>query len=260
MRQLVVHGPQRGQAQQARRNFFMADLGLAELAHDARHRPGLALHVAHGRGAELAAVGFVQRLVLQIAVQEGRVRRVDADLDGLQPVAMPQALEGEAVARWRGEAIESRQGRWCAASITQPRKEHAALLHHRVAALLDARAQRRACGLGRRLQTRTCGIELPAVEGAAYAVAFEAREAQIRAAVRAVAIEQSPAAGIVAKEHEVLAEHTHRLHRAMRHARVEPRIELVEQGHRLPVRAQQCTAWRAGADASDELVLFGLHA
>ena len=59
-------------------------------------------HATHAlaRGAELTTVGFVvgHRTVTQVAVQERRMRRIDADLERLQPVAMPQALEREAVA------------------------------------------------------------------------------------------------------------------------------------------------------------------
>ena len=46
----------------------------------------------------------------------------------------------------------------------------------------------------------------------------------------------------------------------VRHARVEHRIELVEQRHRLPVAAHQCAARRARADAGDQFVLRRLHA
>ena len=77
--------------------------------------------------------------------------------------------------------------------------------------------------------------------------------------MRARPVEQPEAAVAVAKEDQVLAEQAHRLDLALRHARIEARIEFVEQRRRLPVAAQQRAAWRAGADPSDEVVLFGVH-
>jgi hypothetical protein len=97
------------------------------------------------------------------------------------------------------------------------------------------------------------------VEGAAHAVALVAGEGVVGVAVGAVAVEQAPAALVVAKEDEVLAEHAHRLQRALPHRRIEGRIELVDQGDRLPIPPQQRAAGRAGADAGDQLVLFRMH-
>jgi hypothetical protein len=107
----IGHRPQRRQAQQAVGDGVEADLGAMELAHDPRHRPALAADVAGARGAELATVGLVvgHRSVVQVAVQERRMRRIDADLERLQPVAVPQALEGEAVAGRGDEGVERRQ-------------------------------------------------------------------------------------------------------------------------------------------------------
>ena len=53
---------------------------------------------AGGRAAELLAVGCRRVLVLEEAVQEGGVRRIDADFQRLQPVAIDVALEREGMA------------------------------------------------------------------------------------------------------------------------------------------------------------------
>ena len=49
--------------------------------------------------AEHAAVGLRRILVLEEAMQERGVRRIDADFERLQPVALDHALEGEGVRR-----------------------------------------------------------------------------------------------------------------------------------------------------------------
>ena len=49
------------------------------------------------------------------------------------------------------------------------------------------------------------------MEEAAQAAILQAAEGEIGAAVRAVAVEQALAAALVAEQHEVLAEHAHRL-------------------------------------------------
>jgi hypothetical protein len=63
----------------------------------------------------------------------------------------------------------------------------------------------------------------------------------------------------ILEQHKVLAQHADCLHRPNGHARVEHRIELVHQGHGLPVAAHQCSAGRARTDAGDQFILFGSH-
>ena len=64
--------------------------------------------------------------------------------------------------------------------------------------------------------------------------------------MRAAAVEPAECAGLVAEQHQVLAQQAHGLQRAFTHARVQARIELVEQGGRLPIAAQQIAPGRAG--------------
>jgi hypothetical protein len=79
-------------------------------------------------GAELAAVGLAGSSSSRCGAGSW-VRGVDAHLEGLQPVAVPQALEGEAVAGRRGEGVERRQrGRRQACLGAQPGPHHAG--HH----------------------------------------------------------------------------------------------------------------------------------
>src|SRR4051812_34514713 len=113
------------------------------------------------------------------------MRRVDADLERLQPVAVPEALEGEAVARRRDEAVERRQRRRRRSLRTEPCEQHAGALDERIAALADALAKRRADRLGGRLEAGAVGGELPAVERAAQAIVLAAAEREVGTAVRA---------------------------------------------------------------------------
>ena len=263
MGQAVADGAQRGQPRQAGRDFIEVDFGAADFAHHPGHRPAFAVHLARAGGAELAAefllAAGVQVVVLQIAVQERRVCGVDADFKSLQPVATPQALEGKAVTGRRGKAVEGRQFGRRAVFRAEVGKDDAGHHAQRVAALAHALAQGAAHRFGRRFQALTAGRELPAVEGAADAVAFMPRKGQVGAPVRAVAVQQPEGAGSVTEEHQVLAQQAHRLQRPIGHARVQPRVEFVQQCSRLPVTAQQVAARRAGACAGDEFVLGSVH-
>ena len=97
----VVELPQRRDPQAVFGRLHL-DARPAELAQDAGHR-----HVgAHRRAAELLAVGVPGVLVLEETMQVGGMRRVDPDLQRLQPVALDHALEGEGVRCGRGEAVE----------------------------------------------------------------------------------------------------------------------------------------------------------
>jgi hypothetical protein len=70
--------------------------------------------------------------------------------------------------------------------------------------------------------------------------------------MRAVAVEQAVARPFVAEQHEVLAQHAHRLGRPLVR-------QLLGERHGVPVVSHQRAALRAGADAGDQLVLLGAH-
>ena len=134
MRSLLVDLAQRDQPQPV---FGVLDIDdrLIVLAQNLRHR-----HVAAGGGAaELLAVGRGSILVLEEAMQERGVRRIDADFQRLQPVAIDVALERKGMAVGRDEAVDLRKRRRFAFAQISP--EDAALLDHRIGALLDALAQ-----------------------------------------------------------------------------------------------------------------------
>ncbi len=113
------------------------------------------------------------------------MRRIDADLQRLQPVALDQALEGEGVVVGRDEAVEMRESR----RLARPHigEQDAALLDHRIGFLADIGAEIAAVRLGRRLQALAVDIELPAMERAAQAVGLKPAEGEVGAAMRTAA-------------------------------------------------------------------------
>ncbi len=219
------------------------DARARKLAHDLRHR-----HLGVFRlVAEHPAVALVGILVLEEAVQERGVHRIDADFERLQPVAIDHALEREGVGGRRDEAIEVRKCRRLAVAEIGP--QDAALLHHRIGLLLDVGAEVAVVGLRRRLQALAVDVEQPAVKRAAQAAVFQPAVSEIGAAMRAVPADQSVAALLVLEDDEVFAEQPHRLHRPVGR-------ELIDQRGRLPVAAHQRAGGGAGIGAGDQVVLF----
>ena len=136
------------------------------------------------RAAELPAVARRGVLVLEEAVQPGGMRRVDADLERLQPVAVPVPLEREGVLVRRDEAVEARKRRRLAGA--EIGEEDAASFRHRIRAQPDVLAKAASRGLGGRLQALAADVVKPAVERAAQTAVLQPAISEIRAAVRAV--------------------------------------------------------------------------
>ncbi len=220
------------------------DLRARMLTHDPGHR-----HVGVDRMiAEQLAVTLRHVLVLEEAVQKRGMRRIDADFERLQPVAVDHALEREGVGRGRDEAVEVRQrGRLAAAHI---REQDAALLDHRVGLLTDVGAHSAAFRLGRRLQALAGDVEQPAVECAAQPAVLQPAIGQIGTAMRAAALNQAVAALVVAEHHEVFAEQAHRLDRPVAG-------ELIDERGGLPVAPHQHARRRIGSGPGDQIILLG---
>src|ERR1700676_3216153 len=124
------------------------------------------------------------------------MRRVDADFQRLQPVAVDMALEGEGVAVGRDKTVDL--GKDWRLAFAEIRPEDAALLDHGIGALFDALAELRVLWLGWGLQALTRRVEQPAMESAAQAAVFQPPERQIGAAMRAMPLDQAVAARFVA--------------------------------------------------------------
>src|SRR6266851_1520111 len=122
-------------------------------------------------------------------MQERGMRRIDADLERLQPVAADQAFEREGVTIRRYKTVDFRKRRRLAFAEISP--ENAAPLNHRIGALGDVLAQHRILRLGPCFQALARDVEQPAVKGAAQAAVLQPAEGKIRAAMRAMAIDQA---------------------------------------------------------------------
>src|SRR5213078_3943246 len=123
-------------------------------------------HLRIGRcAAELPTVARRGVLVLEEAVQPGGVRRVDADLERLQPVAVPVPLERKSVLVGRDEAVEARKRRRLAGA--EIGEEDAASFGHRIRAQPDVLAKTTSRGLGGSLEAFAADVVKPAVERAA---------------------------------------------------------------------------------------------
>ena len=191
------------------------------------------------------------------------MRRVNPHFKSLQPVAVPQALEGKGVGARCFKAVKGGEGRRCAALRPKPAKQNATFLHHRIAALLDAVTQFAASGFGRRLQALPAGGKLPPVKWATQAAALGGRlqtpKRQIGTPVRAVAVQQPECARCVFEQHQILTQNAHGFHRAQRHIWIQQRVKLINQGYGLPIVAHQLATGRAGTYAGDQVVLFCSH-
>ncbi|MFM7341665.1 MAG: hypothetical protein ACKO3Q_03115 [Betaproteobacteria bacterium] len=72
-------------------------------------------------------------------------------------------------------------------------------------------------------------------------------------------VEQTVLTLRIPEQHQILAQQTHRLERPLSHDRYHRGVELVEQGHRLPIVAHQAPTWGTGPDTGDAFVEIGLH-
>ena len=242
---LVVDLAERDQPQAVFGVLDIDDRAIVFAQH-LRHR-----HIRVRRcAAELLAIGRRGILVLEEAMKERGMRRIDADFERLQPVARHQPLERKGVRIRRDEAVDFRKCRRLA--LAEIRPEDAALLDDGIGPLLDVLAERRARRFGGRFETLAGDIEQPAMKGAAKSAVFQPTEREVGAAMRTVAVHQTVTALLVTEENEVLAEQLDRPNRARP-------LQFVHQRCRLPVHAHQLAGRGRRTDPGNEIVLLLTH-
>ncbi len=180
-------------------------------------------------------------------MQEGGVRRIDSDLQSLQPVALIEPLEGEAERVGCFETIVGRKRRRLAGA--QIGEDDAVPLPAGIGRLPDLGVEAAVGRLGRLFQAIAADVVKPAVKGAAQAAVLEPPETQIGAPVPAVAVEQPVGARLVPEQDQIFAQQAHRQDRPFAG-------QFLRQRRRLPVAAQELSGRGAGAAPGDQLVLF----
>src|SRR5271165_513532 len=181
------------------------------------------------------------------AVQDRRVRGVDAAFERLQPVALFPNLRDVAVGFRDLRPLESRRRRHLVArSHIGP--DHPAYLGRRIGGQADLVTER--LRLVHLLDAIAFDVELPAVIDAAQAGFLVASEPQGGAAMRAKLLDEPDAALAVAKTDELLAEQLHA------HRRAVGLGEFARQEGRNPIPPQHIAHRRARSYSRHQLVLF----
>ena len=165
-------------------------------------------------------------------VQVGEVRRVEAALARLRPVALLQLLRHEPVSR--RDLGELEPGQFGRGTVSHVRPDHVARFPRLERANRRSRPDpfRRFRSQRGHLQAVALVVELPAVIGAADAAILHPPEKEVRAPMRADRLDDADTAPRVTKGNEVLAEELDALRRTVG-LRQFPRQQ---RGH--PVRAE----------------------
>src|SRR6185437_11555258 len=208
-----------------------------------QHVVGLPLeHLAAGRAADVGGM------------QEAHVRRIQQSLEPLQPVAMNDpAARRHAILR-QARKLEIGKPRGAGPLLAEIDPDQSTCLVSRMASDGHAGGEAFAPGapLGRCIDALAVDRELPTMEDASQAVLLIPRERQTRAAVWAGLLHETDAAIGRPKSHEVLAEQSYPLGRA-----VDLQLGRAAGGH--PVLAQQLTHRCAWPDAGQKLVVLGFE-
>ena len=230
------------------------DVALAERPH-----PGIEIAIVgdvDAQGRRLAAHERARRLqsaagrvVGEQAMQDRRVRSVDAALERLQVVAFLDDL-GDVTSRFRhlgpGELRQRRH------FIRRPEisPDDAAELAGRIRGQPHLVLELEFLRLVQLIDAGTGHVELPAVIDAAQPAFLVAPEKERHAAMRAILLDEADAPLGVAEGDEFLA------HQLYAHGRAVRFGDLVRQAGGDPIAPHRIAHRRAGADAGDQFVFF----
>src|SRR5580658_7808275 len=202
---------------------FSVDLRARIFSHDFRHRQ----RRVRRRTAKLYSIVSRRIVILEKTMQKRSMGGIDANFERLEPVARDMSLESEGVGVGRDETIKVRKRRRLAGS--QIGEQDAVAFANRISLVPNLGVKSAPFRLGRRLETFPADVKQPSVERAAQPSVFEPSEGQVRAAMRTGAVDQSVAALLVAKQHQVLTKELDRLDRPLRR-------QFFKQRGRLPVK------------------------
>ena len=178
------------------------------------------------------------------------MRRIQADLDRLQPVAIEVAFESKHVTVGGDKTIQRGQRRRRA--LAEKAEHDAAALLYWMRSLSDAAADAALERLAGSVEALPFGIEQPAVEQAAQAAILQTTECKVGTPVRTVAVQQSQASIRTSEQNQVVTQDAHGLYRTNA-------LQLGSQRHRLPIAAQQLPRRRARPDPGQQIVLLPSH-
>ena len=190
-----------------------------------------------------------RRVVGQQAVQDRRVRGVDAALQRLQPVAFLDDL-GDVPALFRHLGPGEFRRRRHLVGRAEIGPDQPAQLDGRIGGEVDVLLELVLRRLVELIDAVAFDVEFPAVIDAAQPAFLVAPEIQRHAAVRAEFIDQTDAALAVAERDEVLAEQFDAHRRAVRLG------DLPRQAGRDPIPPHRIAHRRAGPDAGDQFVFL----
>ena len=178
------------------------------------------------------------------------MRRVDRAFEDLRPVAGDQHLRDGNAERLVGRPGRRREGRH---RVRRPHvgPDEAGPFMRRIGEVLDLVDQATRHGLGHHLEHVAVDVHLPAVIEAAQSAIFVAPHHERRPTMRAVLVHHPDAPVGVAKDDEILAEHTGADRRAVRV------WHLLDKADRGPVAAHQPAHRRIALDSAEQVVFFG---
>src|ERR1700730_6557081 len=223
-----------------------AVVGIHDL--EARGAIGRLHRLAHSEARAVQLARDLAVRVVQGRVEEGDVAGVDAALEGLEPVALLDALRDERVDLRQERPLQRGQGRG-RARRPHVGPDHSPLVDAGVGDVTHLRGEARLRGLAGHLQTLPVQAVLPAVIDAAHARVLHAAEGQRGKPVRAELADEPGLAQLAAIDHEALAQELDALDLA---AGLD--LARLHDGH--PVLAQERAHRRPPPDLRQEKIVF----
>ena len=207
------------------------------------------VHARHGAGEVLCDVEVLVLGLVEGQVCEGEVRRVDAALHSLHPVAVLPFFGDVAVRGWHQRHLQRRQLR---GALGRPHvgPDHSALLARRIGFDADLVLGVEVGIGGGHVDAASLHVELPAVVDAANTARLVAPEPEVGAAVRAMLIDDADAPARVSERQQLLAHDRDFLGHPVGFG------QLLRQQNRQPEAAQQLAHRRSRTGFGQEFIVL----